>query len=168
MAFQLRCPKCRKAFPWKPTDAMPTDCPLCWESISEERADDDIVMPFIRSAKTDRTDKLYRDMEAGSEQRAVLGAQAAGCSVQDMAGLKMTDMKDNQREGDIAAVLTPSPDEAKFFQPNGAEYMAGNASGAVNINGRITTGIEPRAGATAINTVRNVMGQGPWQVATVK
>ena len=168
MALQLRCSSCRKAFPWKASEGMPDACPLCKEPIGGNRDDDDIVMPFIRSAKTDRTDKVYRDMERGSEIRAELGAQAAGVPVSEMSALKMTDMKDNQREGDIAAKLTPMPagQEGQFFQPNGSEYMAGNASGAVSLNGQTIGNVAPRAGATAVETIRGVMGKGPWSVAT--
>lgn len=172
MAFALRCYTCRKRFKWDLTEnGWPEACPLCGASVASERADDDIVMPFIRSAKTDRTDKVYRDIEAGSERRVELAAQAAGCAPEDMSSLKITNMADNQREGDIAAKLvTPAGDEGKFFQPNGSSYMQGNASGAVidPHSGKITSGIAPRAGASAVETIRGAMGQGPWNVATVK
>lgn len=159
MALQLRCPKCRKAFRWTASAGFPDQCPLCNEDVGGNRADDDIVIPFIRSAKTDRTDQVYRDIERGSEVRAELGAQAAGCSVSDMAALKITDMRDNQREGDIAAKLVPTPDEGKFFQPNGAEYAAGTANGTVTLNGQVTTGIQPRAGMKAMQSIQSIMGK---------
>lgn len=159
MALQLRCPKCRQAFKWIASDGFPDNCKICQEPIGGNRDDDDIVMPFVRSPKTDRTDKVYRDMERGSEVRAQLGAEAAGCSVSDMSALKMTNMKDNQREGDIAVVMTPTKDDGKFFQPNGAEYGAGTASGAVTVNGQVTTGIQPRAGITAMNKIQGIMGR---------
>jgi len=67
-----------------------------------------------------------------------------------MASLRITDMNDNMRAGDIAAKeadaamarlksTTPAP---IGFQPNGAEFSAGIAQGAVALNGRVTTGIE--------------------------
>lgn len=168
MALRLRCPSCRKAFPWQPSEGMPDDCPLCGAKVGTDRADDDIVMPFIRSARTDRTDKVYRDMEAGSETRARIAAEMTGAPVSEMSALKITDLNSNQREGDIAAVLRPTAAEGQFFQPNGAQYMADNASGAVTVNGQVTTGIAPRAGATAVQSIRGAMGQGAWDVATVK
>lgn len=168
MAFVIVCNACRNRLPWKPTDKTPTECPKCWATFGDERADDDIVMPFIRSAKTDRTDKVYRDMEKGSETRAEIAAHQLGVSVSDMSAIKMTDMNDNQREGDIAAKLVPDKNDGQFFQPgsNGAEYMAGNAQGAVTVNGVTQTGVVPRAGATAISSFKSATGQGPWNVAT--
>lgn len=167
MALQLRCPSCRKAFRWEPAEGMPDTCPLCDAKVASDREDDEIVMPFVRSARTDATDKVYRDMEAGSEVRAKIAAEMTGAPVSEMSGLKITDMRDNQREGDIAS-LEPTPDLGQHFKPNGAEYMAGNAAGTVNVNGDVTTGVMPRAGATAVQGIRNAMGQGAWNVATVK
>ena len=169
MAFQIRCAICRQAFPYKPTDGMPELCPnpQCQSRMASDRADDDIVMPFIRSARTDATDKVYRDMEKGSETRAQIAAEMTGASVAEMSGLKITDMNDRQRPGDIAA-LQPTPEMGQHFQSNGAEFMAGNAAGAVAVNGQVTNGIVPRAGATAVEKLRGAMGQGAWNVATVK
>lgn len=159
MAFVIKCNACSHRLPWKPTDKTPSECPKCGASFGEERDDSDVVMPFIRSAKTTNNDKLYRDMEKGSEVRAELGAQAAGCSVSDMSAMKMTDMRDNQREGDIAAKMVPTADDGKFFQPNGAEYAAGTANGVVTLNGQVTTGIQPRAGIRAMSTIQGIMGK---------
>ena len=170
MAFVIKCNSCSHRIPWKPTEKAPKECPQCWASFGEERADNDIVMPFIRSTKTNNNDKLYRDMERGAETRMHIAAEQTGAPVSEMSAMKMTDMKDNQREGDIAAKLVPDAGLGQHFQPgsNGAEYMAGNASGAITVNGTTTMGVVPRAGASAISGIRNVMGQGPWNVATVK
>lgn len=168
MAYVIVCNACRYRLPWKPTDKTPTECPKCWASFGEERSDDDVVMPFIRSPKTGRTDKVYRDMERGSEVRAELAAQQLGVPTSEMSGLKMTNMNDGQREGDIAAKLVPDKNEGQFFQQNGAEYMAGNAQGAVTVNGQTQMGVAPRAGANAISSFKSATGQGPWNVATVK
>ena len=170
MAFVIKCNACSHRIPWKPTEARPAECPKCWASFGEERADDDVVMPFIRSANTSRNDKLYRDMEKGSETRMQVAAAQLGVPESEMSAMKMTDMNDNQREGDIAAKLVPDANDGKYFQPgsNGAEYMAGNAQGAVTVNGVTQMGVVPRAGASAIGGFRSATGQGPWNVATVK
>lgn len=170
MAIRLRCPKCRQAFPWESGKSLPDHCQLCQEFIGPDPDRDVTIItaPFIRSAKTDRTDKVYRDMEAGSETRARIAAEMTGAPVSEMSSLKITDMNSNQREGDIAAKLTPGVGEGQFFQPNGSEFMAGNASGAVTVNGQVTQGIAPRAGAAAVSKLRGAMGQGDWNVATVK
>ncbi len=158
MAFALRCYTCRKRFKWDLTEnGWPDACPLCGASTASDREDDDIVMPFVRSPKTDRTDKLYRDMEKGSEVRAELAAQAAGCDVSEMASLKMTDMKDNLRPGDIAAADVPNIGQK--FVGGGSEYAAGISTGVVAVNGQITTGIEPRAGIRAMSTIQGMVGK---------
>lgn len=161
MAIKLRCPICRQAFAWNDSSQFPDNCLLCHEFIGPDPDRDVTVipMPFIKSAKTKQNDELYRSMEKGSEVRAELGAQAAGCSVSDMSALKMTDMNDNQREGDIAAKLAPDDSSAKFFQSNGAEYAAGTASGAITVNGQVTTGIQPRAGMQAMSKIQGIMGR---------
>lgn len=173
MGYQIRCHACRKAFPYKPTDGIPEQCRHCGtilnSRLGHDRSEDDIVMPFIRSANTDRNDKLYRDIEKGSERRAELAAQAVGAPVSEMSGLKITDMNDNQREGDIAAKLVPDTGMGQYFQPNGASYMAGQAAGTVVVNNQVVgQNIVPRAGARAVEGLRSVMGQGPWRVATTK
>lgn len=158
MALRLRCPSCRQAFPWD-GKMFPDQCPLCFEAVGGNRADDDIVMPFVRSSSNiARTvDKLYRDTERGSEVRAELAAQATGAPVSEMSGLKMTNMRDNQREGDIAA--PPVPDIGQHFVGGGSEYGAGVASGAIAVNGQVTQGIEPRAGVRAMSTIQGIMGK---------
>lgn len=159
MAFVIRCNACKHPTPWKPTELRPPECPKCWASFGEERADGDIVMPFIRSAKTTQNDKLYRDMEKGSETRMQIAAEQVGAPVSEMSAMKMTDMNDNQREGDIAAKLVPDKGDGQYFQPNGAEHAAGTATGAININGQVMTGIEPRAGMKAMSRIQGLMGR---------
>lgn len=110
MAFKLRCPECRDKFPWTLENPWPRHCPLCGADINNDRADDDIVMPFIRSASTSRNDALYRQMEAGSEFRAQAAAELAGCDVSEMSSLKMTNMND-RADTPIAEILVPSDNE---------------------------------------------------------
>jgi hypothetical protein len=139
---------------------MPDYCPLCNEFVGS--GDNSVIaMPMIRTAKVKSADKLYRDMEGGSEVRAEKAAEMLGVSPSDMSALKMTDMKDSAREGENSAPALPAAaDMGKFFQPNGAEYAAGTASGAITVNGKVTTGIEPRAGMSAMSNIQRLMGKG--------
>ena len=169
--FIIRCPECRHKIPWSKDVAMPSFCPACGKRVGSDRADDDVVMPFIRSSgKTASIDKLYRDMESGSETRAALAAEAAGVPVADMSAMKMTDMRDNQREGDIAQLdreanaaearlKQASPAAIPHFEGNGAELAGGISSGAVAINGKVVQGIHPRAGVRAVEGVQRLMGR---------
>lgn len=164
--MKLRCPFCRGAFPWEAALPFPKVCPLCAEEIGiPDRGDNGVVMPFIRSAKMKATDKTYRDIEAGSEVRVARAAELTGSTKEDMASLKITDMADNMRAGDIAAKeadaamkrLQSSSPMQIGFQNNGAEFSNGIAQGAVALNGKVTTGIEPNAGARAAMRVQRKM-----------
>src|ERR1700722_9755171 len=130
--MKLRCTHCRKAFSWDPQLPWPDNCPFldCQEDISMPDRGEGVVMPFIRSAKTSNNDKLYRDME--------------GASVADMSSLKITDMNDQMRAGDMAAKAEADAAMARLkattkapigFAENGAEFSAGLSSGAISVNG---------------------------------
>jgi len=164
-SFSLKCRLCDGKFGWEPQSGFPRFCPLCGQSMGEER-DGGIGVPAILSAKTRATDKVYRDIERGSEKRVELAAQTVGAEASDMAALKITDLRDNMREGDIAANEAEKAEarlrastRAPLGYTDGAGYSDGIASGAVSINGRVVTGIEPHAGARAVQTVQRMMGR---------
>lgn len=106
--MKLVCPDCRKKFPWERDTAFPRFCPLCSSDIGTDCADDEIVMPFIRSsqrtAQAQSADDVYRQMEKGSEQRAEMAASQLGVPVSEMSDLKVTDLRSASRPGEIAAV----------------------------------------------------------------
>lgn len=165
--MKLRCPFCRQAFPWEAALPFPRVCPLCVEEIGIPDRGEVIQMPSLRSAKTKAVDKTYRDIEAGSEVRVERAAEVTGTAKEDMAALRITDMADNMRAGDIAAKeadaamkrLQSSTPMNIGFQANGAEFSNGISTGAVALNGKITTGIEPNAGARAAQRVQRRMQQ---------
>jgi len=139
MPFSLRCPACRGKFPWNPSEGMPDNCVLCGEYVGTDRADDDVVMPFVRSsARTKSIDQVYRDMEKGSEVRAQAAADMVGAPVSEMSSLKITDMRDNQREGDTALapvnnsvtqVMAQAPQAFGFGGSAGSEFARGTRQG---------------------------------------
>jgi len=150
MAFRLRCQTCRQAFAFDPkSEKWPDECPICHTHMGyNDRADDDIVMPSIRTMRSSATDKVYREMETASEKRAEAAAEMAGVPTSEMSGLKITNLSDARREGDVAAppVTAANNSVVAFmeqtkiggFQGNGSEY-----SGAVQV------GPAPNAGARA-------------------
>lgn len=148
MAFALRCPVCRTKFKWDPTAGFPEYCPNeeCSSRIAHDRADDDIVIPFIRHAATSANDQVYRQMEAGSEQRAKMAAEQLGVPVADMSDLKITDLQSTRHEGDIAAPPLPA-----HLQNYGS--FGGGGNGAEH-SPAVQAGPFPNAGAkfmTALN-----------------
>lgn len=158
MAYKvkLQCPGCNEKFYC--AGDWPDCCPLC--GYDTALSDDNVItMPALRKAATGATDKVYRDMERASEHRVHAAAEMAGVPASDMAALKMTDLKDNTREGENA-VAEKVPDIGQKWLSNGAEYGSGIASGAVTINGKTVTGIAPRAGAATIQGIQRLNGRG--------
>jgi hypothetical protein len=129
MAFSIRCPDCRQKFAWNPTEGMPEVCPnpQCSTRMASDRADDDIVMPFIRSnGKTAAADKVYRDMERGSEVRAQVAADMAGVPVAEMSGLKITNLND-RRDAPIKAIEVKNDISEAMTRHQGVTGMTGGA-----------------------------------------
>lgn len=172
MAFALRCPDCRKTFKWNPSAAFPEACPLCLAIMPTDKGGNDgVVMPFIRSARTKATDDTYRQAEAASEVRVQQAAAMAGCDASEMSDLKITDFRSTKREGDIAAppvvnAVSQHMDAMKAkglptgFEAaagNGAEFSAGINTGAVVVNGHVTQGVAPRAGAAAAERTQKLL-----------
>ena len=99
-----------------------------------------------------------------------MAAKQAGVPVSDMAALKLTDLRDNMREGDIAQLdreanaaearlKQASPAAIPHFENNGAELAAGVATGAVAINGQVTHGVYPRAGANTAAGIQRLLAR---------
>lgn len=150
MAVKLRCTLCRGTFPWNLDGGYPDDCPLCFEHIGHDRADDDVVMPFIRTTgATKATDQVYRQMEAGSEIRAQAAAEKLGVPTSEMSDLKITDLRPTKHPGDIAAPPLPAhlQNVGSFGGSNGAQYAAGVQSGpAPNAGAKTRTMLQAHHG----------------------
>lgn len=146
MAVMLKCPDCEQKFRWTFSDESkwPSHCPLCGEYMGIDTPDDEIVMPAFISARTKANDKVYRDMESGSERRAELAAEAAGCSVADMAGLKITDMND-RRDCEIAAKEVSN--SVTQFMDNNPQIGGFKGADGVGYSGAVQSGPLPNAGA---------------------
>jgi len=169
VAVVIRCPSCKTKFRWlAETEAYPSNCPQCDFYTGHDRADDDVVVPNILSFASRSTDGVYKAMERASEERVYQAAADAGCDASDMAGLKITNMRDNMKQGDIAAMpvvndITRQMDYIASRNPNsmfgygggpaaGVEFAAGAASG--RIADGVSGSILPRRGAQAMDTVR--------------
>lgn len=144
MALVVRCPECRKKFSWKSGTDLPDDCPLCGAYVGSDRADDEITMPAILGRRTKVVDQVYRDMEKGSEHRMSLAAEAAGGIPADYASLKITDMRDNLRAGEIAAMPVNNAVTQFMAQTGVGGFTGGQGAG---YSGAVQTGPFPNAGA---------------------
>lgn len=118
--------------------------------------DTTICMPSLRSAKTTANDALYRQMEKGSEIRAEAAAAQLGVPVSEMSALKMTNMKDNVKQGETYAPSVTaqqanleSGGSKVGFQVNGAEYAS-----------MVKAGPYPNAGAKTLQALKQSTGRG--------
>jgi hypothetical protein len=165
--FQIRCPGCRKAFPWDPAIDLPERCPLkgCGyvSKKREPEVDEDgvivIAAPFLRSPVMKANDGVYRELERSSEVRAQMAADMAGVPVSEMSHLKVTNIRDNTRAGEVAAMpivndVTRQMDYIKQrggnvgFGADANQFGPNIMSGAIELNGRpLVNGLEPSAGA---------------------
>ena len=115
------CPHCYKCFDFlhHPNNEPPPDfCPLCGASVSGKKKAqkvDRVRSPAkpIRSGgrpglASKSADGLYRQMEDASEQRMQDAADLLGVDARTLSGMKMTNMKDNMREGDISHMPSPA------------------------------------------------------------
>lgn len=158
--MKIKCSECRKAFPWDIAKGWPKHCPECGVYCGTD-GKDEVVMPFIRSAKTGANDKLYRDMERGSEVRAQAAADLLGVPASEVSDIKITNMKDNMREGDDAAI-TPANPVSQFMAANPGTTGFRGGQG-VEYSGAVQSGPHPNAGAktrTALHDFHAKLTQG--------
>jgi hypothetical protein len=157
MAFSIRCPECRKKFPWKPTEGFPDQCPNpdCKTNIGlTESQIIDIPMPFLSSAKNRSVDKVYRDMEAGSEVRANAAAEMTGATAAEMSALKITNMNTGMRNGDIAAPsLANNPVAQMVSAPQSPFGFQGN--NGLGFSGPVASGPFANSGAKFQSVLRS-------------
>lgn len=120
MALKSRtwaCPDCDGQFTTIMDDreGPPKFCQLCGSDMS---ADSEPVPNFSRISKPQNQtmDKVYRGMEAASYARAEEAASMLNVPVSEVSNIRMTDMKDNLREGDISAKI-PTPTMAPSQPP---------------------------------------------------
>lgn len=157
MASKLRCPACRVTFPWDPSKGFPEYCPneACETRIAHDRADDDVVTPFIRSnGKTKAADRVYREMETASEQRAQEAAAMLGVPASDMADLKITNLRSTAHEGDVAAIPVNNAVTQAMANPAAQNAFGFQGSNGVGFSGAVPTGFDPSAGARFQRTLR--------------
>jgi len=111
---------------------------LCGARIASDRPDDDVVMPAFKTQATKNNDKLYRDIERGSETRAQIAADQLGVPVSEMSGMKVTNLND-RRDAEIAAMPVVN-DITRHMDKSGHQPWAGG--------GRELLGNAPREGAS--------------------
>jgi hypothetical protein len=147
----LRCPDCREKFKWDAEKPWPKFCPCCGEDINNDR--DDIVMPFVSKAKHTYSDTVYSEIEKASEVRAEIAAEKLGVPVSEMSGLKITNLQDGRRQGDIHA--PPVNNEVSRIMQQAPQMLGFQGSNGVEYGNAVMTGAHPNVGARMRTMIQN-------------
>lgn len=154
MAVRIKCPDCGEKFRWN-IDKLgwPEVCPVCAYDTALPEGDEP-ASPYISKGKQ-TADTLYRQMEAGSEFRAQLAGEPS---------LKMTNLKDNLRAGDIAEVPIVN-DVSRLVDT--APQMFGHTTQGLAFSQGVSQGHFPNAGARTQEVIRSQHTQlaGPGTVS---
>jgi hypothetical protein len=101
---RYRCPECARVFEYDHHPSIAADpvtaCPYAGCVAAAETMEPALVMPHIAKTIGKNTDDLYRQMEDGAEFRSQIAQQVHGLSAEEASVIKMTNMRDNVREGD--------------------------------------------------------------------
>lgn len=150
MAFfrHYLCPDCSGTFRFlhHPAEEPPPNfCPLCGSNMNVEPVFVPLA-PHIGRTIGKTADNVYRQMEEASAANMEAAAELGGGDTSDYSALKVSDMADYLRPGDVAAKMPANPVSEHMaktgvggFQPGmtGAEYAA-----------NVRVGVFPRQGET--------------------
>lgn len=104
-----KCPVCSGSFDFlhHPTSEPPPDyCQIesCRAFVGDGVEKVPVLHLKIGTHKGAIPDQLYRRLEESSAARAEEAAELVGADKSEMSAIKITDLKDNTREGDVLAV----------------------------------------------------------------
>lgn len=151
MAFfrHYECPDCTGTFRFlhhPASEPPPNFCPLCGSNMTVEPVFVPLA-PHIARTIGKTADNVYRQMETASVANMEAAAELGGGDTSDYSALKLTDMADYLRPGDVAAKMRENPVAQHMtntgqggFQPGmtGAEYAANVKVGAFPRQGETT------------------------------
>lgn len=149
--IKLACPSCGDTFRWPAKDDWPKHCPLCgYSTAMPERTE--IQAPLIANPKNKSHDQVYRQYEQATADNAQAAADMLGVSASDMADLKVTNMEDGIRQGDLS-VKPPVNPVSTFMQqhPQAVSQAAAQAQGYASMAHQ---GPDAYAGARALGMLR--------------
>lgn len=155
--------------PDKERDPVPRFCAICGHDSEAENFAKQIAAPHIEKSIRRAGDATFRQMEGQAEERMDMAAEMTGLDRSEFNDLKITDIKDNLREGDTANVevhndvtkaMEVAPDNYGF-RPQMAPMAAGGGGSIPDARGitplqyasAAATGPHPYAGARAATMV---------------
>ena len=151
-----QCPDCNGFFQhmhMRVSEEPPARCPLCGADTSATAPE--LSAPHIAKTIGKVADQVYRDMETSSQHRAQLAADHLGEDVADQSAMRVTNLRDDARPGEIAAVA-PRNEVTQFMAQTGQGGMA-DTSAAQNY--AAATRVGPFAGA-GMNTLDSLVKPG--------
>jgi hypothetical protein len=150
----LVCNKCRYRIPYN--GEWPDSCPRCEVDMALPEGDV-IALPAFNSwnANTKANDKVYRDMEAASVERARQAASIAGVPEAEMSHLKITNLND-RRDSQIAAMNVDASAAAQRLGMANPQAGFNNMAGADYA--RTAQAAAPRAGIETHARLKRTMG----------
>lgn len=150
------CSSCGKRFEILHATAAeppPDFCPKCGAP-SSDSVTEPLPLPSILSVKTRAVDGHYRAMEEGSQHRANM-AMEMGLSTEEANQLKITNLRDNVREGEISAMPVNNPvSQMMAAAPPGTVGYQPGVNG-VQYSGAVQSGPYPNAGAHTMQALRS-------------
>ena len=161
--LKLQCPDCLHRFSIRMEDdgKLPTFCPACGNRMEEDDSDFVPTQMNIGTLHGKSGDKVYRMLEESSAYRAEVTGDPS---------LKVTNLKDNLREGDVAAMpvnnaVTQYAAAAKeavgfdYFQASMGDTLGAVRSREERAGGASVLGaIQEAKGTTPVPTVRGLRG----------
>ena len=88
--------------PNRESDPLPRFCGVCGYDSEAETFIREMSAPHIEKSIRRAGDATFRQMEGQAEERRQMAAEMTGMDASEFNDLKLTDMKDNLREGDTA------------------------------------------------------------------
>jgi hypothetical protein len=150
-------------------DQHPKFCPLCGVRFEDEPEPIPGGFAIGGSAAARSVDQTYSLLEESSAVRAQL-AEEAGVPSAQARSLKVTDLKDNLREGDVAAKIPAYPNNpvGQFMQQAeqvGIKYgwQRAQTPGGGNYNGPTTSRTGQRVSGPANDALGAVQGDSGFQ-----
>lgn len=140
-------------------DPLPRYCAVCgFDSEGDVGYDQALTTPHLGKSIRKTVDDMHRQMEDGAEHRANVAREQFGLDSDEVANMKMTDMKDNLHPGDTSAVEVKNPvTEIMAAAPQGTFGFQGAAG--LGYSGPVAEGPFPNAGARAQASLRKAHAQ---------
>ena len=152
------CPSCGGRFRFfhaTSDEPPPNYCPMCGAFVGDDAEPIFVpAAPHIERSIRSTADNVYRGMEAASVANAEAAAEITGDSVEDHSALKISNLGDYLRTGDVAAKM-PETAVSKAMASNAGGFKPLNNMTGKDYAAATGQGMFPHAGAAMSDIIRN-------------